>query len=54
MGEREVKGQWVKAIVEVVETLAAVQHHDTITGTSKGYVVNNHMFKIEKVLAANS
>jgi len=31
-----------------------MQHHDTITGTSKAYVINNHVFKIEKVLAGNS
>jgi ribosomal protein S6 len=31
-----------------------MQHHDTITGTSKAYVINNHVFKIEKALAANS
>jgi hypothetical protein len=29
-------------------------HHDTITGTSRAYVINNQAFKIERTLAANS
>jgi len=36
------------------EELAAMMHHDTITGTSRAYVVNNFAFQIERVLNANS
>ena len=45
---------WESAIIELKQTLAGMQHHDTITGTSKAYVINNHVFKIEKALAGNS
>lgn len=36
------------------EELASMMHHDTITGTSRAYVVNNFAFQIERVLNANS
>jgi hypothetical protein len=52
--DNQFKPVFTYAMNNLQEETAAMMHHDTITGTSRAYVINNYAFQIERVLNANS